>query len=298
MTTSLLLALLLLPYDGKYADDPRLDAIRKELPARAEAARKKLEDLLQVKVPEVGIRLVDAGDDRSGVFAESGDGFIALKTEYLVLGAFDLDKTLVHEMFHCLQRARLGRRYDRVPEWVREGAALYLAGQGPERARSLAAIAGKDGISKLVNGLGGSHGLLDYYEDAAAFERVGARGRDLVRKLLETDDVAAAVKEVLGEDMATFEAETMRHARAVLEPLLAGPHAPVEALRKAQALAAEAKDAEALEAVRGFLALYRTEAWLLGDAVRLELELLRRTGSPDHAEAAKRAAKDLTVFAP
>jgi PA14 domain len=285
-------------YNGKYGEDPRLDAIRKELPARAEAARKTLEDLLHAKVPEVEIRLVDAGDDRSGIFAESGDGFIALKTEYLVLGAFDLDRTLVHEMFHCLHRARLGKRYERVPEWAREGAALYVAGQGPERARSLAAIAGRDGMSKLVNGLTGPHGLFDYYEDAAAFERVGARGRDLVKKLLETDDVAGAIREVLGEDMATFEAETMKHARAVLEPLLAGPHAPVEALRKAQALAAEARDAEALEAVRGFLALYRTEAWLLGDAVRLEVELLRRTGSPDHAEAAKRAALDLTVYPP
>ncbi|MCK6460082.1 MAG: hypothetical protein L6Q95_09335, partial [Planctomycetes bacterium] len=285
-------------YEGKYAADPRLDAIRKDLPARAEAARKSLEDLLQVKVPEVEIRLEDAGDDRSGIYAESGDGFIALKTEYLVLGAFDVDKTLVHETFHCLQRARLGRRYDRLPEWAREGAALFVAGQGPERARTLAAIAGKDGMKKLVNGLGGPHGLFDYYEDCAAFERVGARGRDLVRKLLDTEDVAAAVKEVLGEDMATFEAETTRHARAVLEPLLAGPHAPVEALRKAQALADEGRNAEALEAVRGWLARYRTEAWLVADAVRLEVDLLRRTGSPDHEAAAERAAKDLTVFPP
>ncbi len=310
MTGPLLLALLLLPYEGKYAADPRLDAIRKELPARTEAARKKLEDLLQVKVPAVEVRLEDAGDDRSGVFAESADGVIVLKTEYLVLGAFDLDKTLVHETFHCLQRARLGKRYDRVPEWAREGAALYVAGQGPERARALAAIAGPGGMAKLVNGLGGPHGLFDYYEDVAAFERVGealghpmtqgreARGPELVRKLLETEDAAKAVREVLGEDMATFEALSQKHAREVLEPLLKEPNSPLEALRGAQALAREGKDAEALEAVRGFLGRYRTEASLLGDAVRLEVELLRRTGSPDHAVAARRAALDLTVYAP
>jgi parallel beta-helix repeat protein len=285
-------------YEGKYAADPRLAAVRKELPARAEAARKKLADLLDVKVPEVEIRLEDAGDDRSGVFAESADGVIVLKTEYLVLGAFDLDKTLVHETFHCLQRARLGKRYDRVPEWAREGAALYVAGQGPERARSLAAIAGPDGIKKLVNGLGGPHGLFDYYEDVAAFERVGARGPALVRKLLETEDVAKAVREVLGEDMATFETLSQKHAREVLAPLLKEPYAPREALRRAEVLAAEGKDAEALEAVQGFLARHRTETWLLGAAVRLELDLLRRTGSPDHAAAARRAALDLTVYPP
>ena len=296
MTGSLLLALLLLPYDGKYLGDPRLDAIRKELPTRAEAARRKLEDLLQVKVPAVEIRLEDAGDDRSGVFAESKDGVITLKTEYLVLGAFDLDKTLVHETFHCLHRARLGRRYDRVPEWAREGAALYVAGQGPERARALAALAGGD-IAKLVNGLSGPHGLFDYYEDCAAFERAGVRGPALVGKLLETEDVAAAVKEVLGEDMATFQALGSKHAREVLAPLLEG-EGTTAGLRRAEDLAREGSDAEALEAVRDFLARCRAETPFLGDAVRLEVELLRRTGSPAYAEAALRAAKDLTVYAP
>jgi len=302
VTGSLLLALLLLPYDGKYVGDPRLDAIRKELPARAEAARKKLEDLLGVKVPEVEIRLEDAGDDRSGVFAESDDGFIALKTEYLVLGAFDLDKTLVHETFHCLQRKSLGRRYELAPDWAREGAALYVAGQGAERARALAAIAlrdpfVKDPMALLVNGLDGPHRLFDYYEDAAAFERVGARGPALLKKLLETPDVAAAIKEVLGEDMATFDAETAKHAREALKPLLEEGDAPHAALDRAQALAGGGNDTEALEAVRDFLARYRTDP-LLGDAVRLEVDLLRRTGSQEYELAARRAAKDLTVFPP
>jgi parallel beta-helix repeat protein len=285
-------------YSGKYVGDPRLDAIREGLPARAEAARRKLEDLLGEKVPPVEIRLEDAGNDRSGVFAESGQGFIALKTEYLVLGAFDVDKTLAHEMFHCLQRAKLGKRYDRLPEWAREGAALYVAGEGPDRARSLAWIAGKDGMAKLVNGLKGPHGLFDYYEDCAAFERVGARGRDLVKKLLETDDVAAAVKEVLGEDMATFEQETSAYARTVLAPILRAGNVPSSMLLYAQELARDGKDAEALEWLRGVLKGYRTEAWILGDAIRLEVELLRRTGSAEYAEAAKRAEKDLTVFPP
>jgi len=293
--TPVLLCVLLLG-GSKYDGDARLEAIRKELPARAEAARKKIEDLLQVKAPAVEIRLEDAGDDRSGIFAESRDGVVTLKTEYLVLGAFDLDKTLVHETFHCLHRARLGRRYDRVPEWAREGAALFVAGQGPERARALAALADGD-MAKLVNGLSGPHGLFDYYEDCAAFERVGVRGPALVRKLLETEDVARAVRETLGEDMATFEALASRHAREVLKPLLE-VEGTAGAFRRAEALAREGKDAEALEAVRDFLARYRAETPFLGDAVRLEVELLRRTGSPDYAEAARRAAKDLTVYAP
>jgi len=73
---------------------------------------------------------------------------------------------------------------------------------------------------------------------------------------------------------------------------------PREALERAQALAGEGKDAEALEGVRAFLGRYRTDTALLPDAVRLEVELLRRTRSPDYAEAAKRAAKDLSVYPP
>jgi len=326
----LLLALLILPaaaYDGKYADDPRLAAVRAELPARLAAARAEVADLLGVEVPAVEVRLVDAGRDRTGVFADSRDGVITLRTEYLVLGAFEVDRTLVHETFHCLQRARLGKRYDRVPEWAREGAALYVAGQGPARARALAAAAGgdpfdDDPLARLVNGLGGPHGLFDYYEDAAAFEAVEARaGRPkalaLVRRLLETESVDAAVRDTLGEEMAAFEAAAAAHARAVLRPLVEEGRAEfLEARRRmapdfpegrgvyaaparywrAEALAGAGRDEEALREVQLFLARHRTETVLLGEAVRLEVDLLARLDSPDHAAAAARAALDLTVY--
>ncbi|MHC5043937.1 MAG: hypothetical protein ACYTGI_16345, partial [Planctomycetota bacterium] len=100
--TLLLAAVVFAGYEGKYEEDPRLARIRKELPARKDAAVQRLEKLLGVKVPDVEIRLEDAGRDPSGAWAEARtEGkrqVLVLKTEYLVLGAYDVDRTLVHEL--------------------------------------------------------------------------------------------------------------------------------------------------------------------------------------------------------
>jgi hypothetical protein len=336
----LLLAAVAAAYEGKYRDDPRLARIRKELPARKEAAARRLEQVLGVAAPKVEIRLEDAGRDPSGAWAdartENGRQVLALKTEYLVLGAHDLDKTLVHELFHCLHRARLGvKDYRRLPEWVREGAALWVAGQGEERARVLAAFVGRDPrvddpLSRLVDGLGGQHGFLDYYEDVAAFEAAEERhGKDSVRRLLlellETADVAKAVREALGESMADFERAAAARARRVLAPLLEEGRAsiltarrhlendePKEALKaldpkgvygaaaayyRAVALSKDARHADALLHLRThFLDRHRAATTLLDRALRLELELLEATGSAELEAARARAAMDLTVY--
>ena len=336
----LLLAAVPVAYEGKYEKDPRLARIRKELPARKDAAVRRLEAALGVDVPDIEIRLEDAGRDPSGAWAEArtekGRQVLALKTEYLVLGAHDLDRTLVHELFHCLHRTRLGAKaYVRLPEWVREGAALYVAGQGEERARILAAFAGRDPriddpLARLVDGLAGQHGFLDYYEDVAAFEAVEERhGRDgvrrLLKKLLETADVAQAVRGALNESMADFERAAAARARRVLQPLLVpgrasllaarrhleadepaaalealesrGVYAPAAAYYRAVALARVGRHGDALRHLRAeFLDRHRAATTLLDRALRLEIELLEAIGSPELKAAKARAALDLTVY--
>ncbi|MHC4931515.1 MAG: hypothetical protein ACYTGV_04920, partial [Planctomycetota bacterium] len=188
MTALLALVLLAAPgYDGKYSTDPRLDAVRSGLGARSDAALARIGRVLGIDPPgPYGIRLVDSGRDRSGLWAEvkteRHDGeprqVLWLRTEHLVLGSHDIDKTLAHEFFHCLQRERLGDKdYKRLPVWAREGAAVYVAGQLEERAAALAAHVGADRriadpLARLVDGLGGRHALEDYAEDASAFEAV------------------------------------------------------------------------------------------------------------------------------
>jgi hypothetical protein len=218
---------------------------------------------------------------------------------------------------------------------VREGAALHVAGQGAERARILAAFVGRDPkvadpLARLVDGLGGQHGFLDYYEDVAAFEAVEEQhGRDGVRRLLlellGTADVAKAVREALGESLVAFERAAAARARRVLEPLLAegrasilaarrhleadepeaalealvprGVYAPAAAYYRALALSKLGRHADALRHLRThFLDRHRAATTLLDRALRLELELLEATGSKEFEAARARAALDLTVY--
>ena len=317
----LMLAAAAAAYEGKYAGDERLARLLKELPARRKAAEQRLTELLGLKMPNVEIVLEDAGNDTSGAWAEARGDVLVLKTEYLVLGAHDLDKTLVHELFHCLHRKRLGDdRYFGTPIWAREGAALYVAGEGRERARVLAAHVGRDPlvddpVARLVDGLESRHTFLDYYEDVAAFESAEERhGRKktlaLVRALLQTERPHLAVRETLGEGFATFSKMTSAYARRVLKPLVSegrreflggrdadGVYAAATALRRARDLQRAGKETDALRVLRErFLKPHRAATTTLAEAIRLEVELLKATGSDEYELFAARATLDLIPF--
>lgn len=310
MAALALVAVLAAPYaGGKYDADARLAPILARLPEQRRAARGRLAAVLGVEVPEFAVRVEDAGADRSGTYAETrlvdGKPAVVLKAEYLVLGAVDVEATLVHESYHCLHRARLGeKRYARVPPWAREGAALFVAGQAAARAKLLAALVARDPLvtrplERLVDGLAGRHDLYDYYEDVAGFQALGAqKGRALARALLDTDDPARAVRAVTGGDLAAFERAAQARARAVLAPLLRRGRdvlAGDRAYFAARALREQGKDAAALKSVRALLTgseptTSRPEARLL------ELELLRSLRSPKLEAAAARALRDLEPF--
>lgn len=231
---------VVLDYDGKYKDDPRLARILDALPRLRSVALTNIRGFLGEKIPDTFlVRVADSGADQSGLWAHvqtervhaATRSVLVLRSEHLVLGTHDLARTLVHEFYHCVQRERLGELvHETVPPWAREGAALLVASQGESRMRSLARYAGvdalrKDPVDDLVNGLKGRHTLEDYAEDAAAFLAMQERhGRDkavaLLKRLLETPDVERAIREVLGEDFKTFETRAMAHARKRLAPLV------------------------------------------------------------------------------
>jgi len=328
-------------YSGKYESDPRFARVREAIPALREAALKEIEARIGREVPRTFlIRFQDAGPDHSGLFASTrlevvgGEPrqMLVLYTEYLVLDAIDLPRTLAHELYHCVQRDALGENHYRVPKWVREGTALYVAGQAESRMRLLAAEQGRkttggDPLDRLVNGLGGRHALEDYAEDVAAFlaveERHGKRKTSaLLRRLLETKDVEAAIGEVLEEDFETFEKAAAAHARKLLRPLLErgragihesiarlgrrdwdgalealpeepGVYGPVAdyltALIRSRAGEWERCRAAALE----FRARHRRYSVLLDNAIYLELRARKALGDPEYDVLAERARKDL-----
>jgi len=341
LTVLLLLGALAWGYDGKYAADARFEAARTKIPALRDKALRRIAAVLEQKVPEkFQVTFVDAGEDRSGRWAQvhtrRGRQVLELRTEYLVIGAYDVEKTLAHELYHCLQRERLGvKAHLQVPKWAREGAAMYVAGQFDSRTRALAAFAGADRtrgapMERLVNGLGGYHSLEDYAEDVCAFEAAERRhGRKktvaLLRRLLQTPDVERAVRETLGESFADFERAARIRAREVLLPLLQngrreileaqrlldegkpadalpllreqGAYAPAASYLRGVALHRLGRHEDALKAVRdGFLTRYRHGTTLLDDALVLELHVLKSLKSPNFRAALARARLDLQPF--
>jgi hypothetical protein len=240
---SLLLALVLLDYGGRFADDPRLAVARDALPAQLERARKR------VAVDEpVRLRLEDLGNRRPGPVARTtrdADGFvIVLYAEPLLLRAHDPESTLAHELVHVLQKRRWGAlRGMTMPPWVVEGMAVHRSGQLEARARALAAHVGRDkepadAAARLVNGLGGRHTLLDYFEDGAAFAAVQERhGREkfdrFVGLLLDGRTPSEAAARALGETMRKFEDRSRAYALEKIRPLIRKGRGAVLALRAA-----------------------------------------------------------------
>jgi hypothetical protein len=267
---------------------------------------------------------------------EKGAPVLYLRTEALVIEAHDLEKTLVHELYHCLQRERLGEEgYRKLPAWAREGAAIHVAGQLEDRARALVAHIGadprrEDPLAALVDGLEGRHGLEDYAEDACAFEAAKQRHGmpktvALLKALLAAPDAERAVREVLDEDFKTFRQLSLLYARRYLALLVhrgrgaileakalqaegdhpgaldllrpAGAYAATAALLRAKSLFAMEHHGEALEVVRKQVIVRRWRASpVLADGLLLELRILRAMRSPEFGEAATRARLDLEPF--
>jgi tetratricopeptide (TPR) repeat protein len=333
---------VVLDYDGKYVDDPRLAELLEKLPAMRKESLQRIEKFLGRAVPQTFlIRFEDAGSRRGSFFAETrlevvnGEPveMLILYLEYLMTGAHDLQRTLTHELYHCVQRESLGEEHFLVPKWAREGTAVYVAGQAEERCRTLAAQLGRypgtvDPMDKLVNGLAGRHTFDDYGEDVSAFTAVVKRHgqRKLVKLLtllLDSPDVAAAVKSALGEDMATFERLAGEAARAHLEPLVStgraeilevrklvgareyaealaalpedpGVYAPVASYYRALCLFETGRQAEALTEIRTvYLTKYRTFSPLLEESIYLELRALKALGKPEFKARVTQAKLDL-----
>ncbi|MDH3590882.1 MAG: hypothetical protein OER88_03330, partial [Planctomycetota bacterium] len=108
-----------------------------------ERARLALARLLDCEVGPVNVELRDAGRNPDGAWAVARGDTITVFTEHLLLKRYDLDRLLLHEMFHVVHRRAVGSTaYLATPTWMREGAALFVAGQVPHRLDVLAAHAG------------------------------------------------------------------------------------------------------------------------------------------------------------
>jgi hypothetical protein len=240
-----------LPYDGKYG--PELpDAL--ELPTRLEAASALLHKKLGIKpdLARVQVVLRDIGPRRSATRAEAGtferDGHthmrITLHTEHLAISTTDLTARLAHELKHAVFLIELGGTYSDLPFWVREGLAVYGAGQLQDRADMIlgaAAFGGRDPLDAVQRASDDYFSADAYFAAAAVFQwlhehRPGAV-QQYVAALLEGECHREALADAADMEHAQALTRANEFAREYAKARLGDAAAEFMTLRRAEALA-------------------------------------------------------------
>lgn len=231
-------------YEGKYRDDPWFTDVPERFRAAAEEGFERAcaglgLDRATLDTSVFRVFLSDArGISSTWVkhtrpwmecFGYPGDrGGIQLRitTESLRNGfAADLPQGITHELTHALMRATCPG-YRTVPNWIREGMAVYIAGQGPTRLRMhLMRPTVANAPHTLLNGLeefGGKHTLDDYTEDYLAMVYLeNAAGPGAVKRLhggLQANRPwRTALREVSGRSWPDFQTGALAFAKAELD---------------------------------------------------------------------------------
>ena len=186
-------------YAGRYKKDPSFLSVFTKLPGMRQRALEKAQEktgLIIADLDSYVIRFKDlsnfspVGASSRSVRSKGGDMFlVTLSTTQLALGEIEVESVLVHEFIHGVMRERMGiGAYLSLPQWIREGIAVWGAGQIKERINNLIFLSLTKGIdfSIVIRDLKALHKRLDeYLMDALLFEYLSwAHGKGAVRNML------------------------------------------------------------------------------------------------------------------
>jgi len=213
---------------AKFSKGPRkakLCSVLNELPSMRAQAFSAIESRLGITYTDSGsikIKMVDAGEKLArgtGILTarrttekdpHGGEVLVInLYNEYVLNGIVpEPAREIAHEMTHAVMRELMGREaYVRLPRWLREGLALYVARQGEDRLSFIFANAAPAHPHSHLNGLEGKHSFNDYAEDYLAVLYIAqVRGK----KALE-DFVSLVVKELVPYREALERATGMKY---------------------------------------------------------------------------------------
>lgn len=172
-------------YSGKYDRDYRFKAALEALPGHIKEGREKIRERLGVDIDfktDVNFTFRDAGADRRGGFmAETFTisrnhkpvTVVRFYAEHVVIDPAGYRRTVIHEMKHAGFKIRMGRSYDDLPVWIREGLAQWTAEELKHRIASKLnneTFAGKNPFSRMNGVANPVHDVGDYLEDVLGFE--------------------------------------------------------------------------------------------------------------------------------
>jgi len=184
-------------YSGKFDGDIRVKAALKKLPEEMKRGYKILEKRLGLdlrKDTNIIYAFVDAENKCTGglkaqtrVIGIKNKPTVYIKffTEFVVSNPVSYQYTIVHEMKHAGFQGVMGHPYDSLPQWIREGLAVYGSDDVDTRVRLVLCneiVAGRN--PKAV--LGGTRGPRQVYlEGSLAFEWLEEQSAGNVKKFCQ-----------------------------------------------------------------------------------------------------------------
>ena len=174
----------LINYSGKFKNDIRLKSRIAEIPALLEEAYEKIHERLGVDFKEktnMIFMFEDAGRKKSSLIAQQfvaginnkPVSVIKFMTEKILVRPATYRKTLIHEVKHSAFKQLMGQAYSDLPNWVREGLAVWAADQMKIKLHHilLNKVIGKKSPLSALDGIEDKkHDYVDYLEDYLAFE--------------------------------------------------------------------------------------------------------------------------------
>ncbi len=284
-------------YRGRYRHDPRFDRTFGHLETVVGRALRTIEDRLGIEprgVARIHVYVQDADPARYGhdrarcrthrVGAEEFQ-HVDLYTEYFVSGDADLQTVVTHELVHAVMRERLGQtRYERLPLWLREGLAVYVADEGERHLhRTLLAC---EKVGALVVGLAQTTRTVHLYPYAwLAVEYLVSKGGPttlprLMKGLLDDRNGKRLLGRIHGEGYAAFERGVRKHATARIRAAAAG----LDDIKRARRLYRGKHFPKARAACAAFMKKHPSSAFA-PTARYLDARCWFREGSFDRAEA-------------
>ncbi|MCK5334384.1 MAG: hypothetical protein KAJ24_07725, partial [Candidatus Aenigmarchaeota archaeon] len=146
--------------------------------------------------------------------------------EYYFIGQYVMQKKITHELAHAVMRSKMTtQNYKRVPKWVREGFAVFIADQGEARLNYLCANYSEK-LSLLVRGLDNSTGQFDEYgEFYLVFKYIKVKyGKQSIGKFIrevitQRGNYEKALKTVTGLGWDVFKKRAKKYAQAEIRKI-------------------------------------------------------------------------------
>ena len=258
-------------YQGKAKGDPRFDMVFAQLAEQAERAITVTQQVIGItprRRSNVRVRLADMNVEKgvnNGVAYTTQDGkqCIDLFVEHYISGNARLDIVLQHEIVHAVMRDAMGTEaYRSVPDWFREGVALFVAREGEHKTSKL--LPTVNGPEDLLTG------LLDEGMPAVAYPHAWAAielieqtgGTEAVKRVtqlvVDGCDADRAVVQVTGLSWDEFTSRLRAYALNRFRKLAAGR----EQYARARAHLRSGTKQKAIQALQEFVERYPDSAYV------------------------------------